>query len=140
MPFTVPEFPLSCNVYDFFTNVIPAPRLIGVECNLAIGKRVQSVGAGRGSLGGCIGLPPTLLCPGGTDIRDNATSLHGPDVVEVPAGSQRWYLVDDVEPLGLGFDNWHVAAALIKMSTNIDGTFSAMVWPTPDPFVMANFP
>ncbi len=111
--FVVPEFPLDCNIYPFFTTVLPAPRIVGADCNLAMGKRVQSYGVDRGSLGGCIGLP---------------------------AGSNRWYLVDDVEPMGLGFPNWHVAAALIKMSSAIDGTFSAMVWPSPDPYVLANFP
>lgn len=138
--FIVPEFPLDCNVYPFFTTVVPVPRLAFVDCNLALGKRVQSYGVDRGSLGGCIGLPPTLLLPGGSDIRDNTTSPGAPDVVEVPAGSRRWYLVDDVEPMGLGFPNWHVAAAIIKMSSAIDGTFSAMVWPSPDPYVLANFP
>jgi len=140
MAFTVPEFPLVCNI---FTGGPPwdvtTPRLADVPCNLALGRRTQQDGLQRGSFGG-IGIPPTLLLPGGTDIRDVTANTFW-DVVEVPSGSGRWYQVSNAEPVGLGFDNWHVAAALTKASVNISGgVFAGLVWPTPDPFLMTNYP
>lgn len=139
MAFTVPDFPLICNI---FTGPPPwsiaAPRLTNVPCNLALGKRTQQSGIDRGSSGG-IGIPPTLLLPGGTDIRDVAATTQW-DLVEVPSGSGRWYQVSEAEPVGLGFGNWHVAAALVKASPNISGeTYAGLEWPTPDPYLMHNY-
>jgi hypothetical protein len=140
MSFSVPDFPLLCNIYtgpgSWLSN---PPRLADVPCNLAIGKRTQQSGIDRGSSGG-IGVPPTLLLPGGTDVRDVASATRW-DLVEVPAGSHRWYQVSTVEPVGLGFPNWHIAAALVKASLEIDGGFyPGLIWPTPDPYLMHNYP
>ncbi len=138
MAFVVPEFPLFCNIFPF---VLPlgAPRLSHVPCNLAIGRRVQQSGIDRGSDGG-IGVPPTLLLPGGTDVRDIASTPPW-DIIEVPEGSHRYYQTSTAEPIGLGFPNWHVAVALVKASPNIDGTaYAGLIWPTPDPFLLHNFP
>ncbi len=138
MAFTVPEFPLLCNIYDF-SLPLGAPRIANVPCNLAIGRRTQQGGELRGSAGG-VGVPPTLLLPGGTDVRDVASTPQW-DIIEVPAGSQRWYQTSTAEPIGLGFPNWHVAVALTKASPNIDGAaYAGLNWPTPDPYLLANYP
>lgn len=137
MAFTVPEFPLLCNIYTGPAATMSL-RHADVPCNLAIGKRTQQTGRDRGGFG-AIGVPPTLLLPGGTDIRDVTSSTLW-DFVEVPSGSNRWYQVDSVEPLGYGFDNWHVCAALVKASENIDDDlYAGLVWPTPDSALMDNF-
>jgi len=140
LAFTVPEFPLLANIFSGPPPwVVTTPRLANIPCNLAFGKRVQSYGLDRGG-GGAIGLPPTVLFPGGTDVRDLTSSTFA-DVIEVPAGSNRWYQVDTAEPAGLGFANWHVAVAVVKASVNIDPVpYVNLVWPTPDPYLLANYP
>lgn len=130
MAFSLPTFPITCNIYNFSGGVLTL-RLGAVPCNLAVGKRVQIDGLARGS-DGAIGAAPSLLLPPGTDIRDLVSSTSW-DIVEVPSGSTRWYQVSCVEQVGLGFDNHHVIAAITKASGNIDGgAFPGLIWPTPD--------
>jgi hypothetical protein len=59
----------------------------------------------------------------GTDIRDLNTAT-GYDIVEVPAGTGRLYLVEQVDDVGKGFLNEHRCATLSK------GLFT---WPSPIP-------
>jgi hypothetical protein len=47
----------------------------------------------------------------------------GPDTVEVPAGSKRYYLIEDVEDLGKGFTNEHRIGLLVPLAP----------WPSPLP-------
>jgi len=140
MAFSIPSFPLLCRIFSGPPPYsLVTPRLVDVACNLALGKRTQQSGYGRGSSGG-IGIPPTILFPGGTDVRDVASTTRW-DLVELPPGSNRWYQVSTVEPVGLGFDNWHIAAAVVKADANIDGgSYAGLHWPTPDPYLMANYP
>lgn len=63
-----------------------------------------------------------LLLPPLTDIQD-CFNAGGPDTVEAPAGSGRFYLVDMVDDLGKGFANEHRFALMEKTGT----------WPSPIP-------
>ncbi len=89
--------------------------------NLSPGKRVM-VASVRGA-----GLdPPQLLMevllPKLTDVRGwNAAA--GPDTVEIPGGSLRYYEVVMVDDLGKGFTNEHRFALLLQTNA----------WPSPIP-------
>jgi hypothetical protein len=130
MAFFIPEFPIVCNIFDFVLP-LPSPRLEDVPCNLAVGKRVQQAGRDFGG-GGTLGLCPVLLLGKDVDIRDASIGGYG-DIVEVPAGSSRWYQVSCCEFFGLGFDNQHKGAALVKASANLDNAaYPGLFWPIPD--------
>lgn len=50
----------------------------------------------------------TVLAPSDTDIRGYVNTGGSPDVIEVPAGSGRYYLVHYVDFIGMGFPNEHL--------------------------------
>lgn len=131
MAFTIPSFPILCNVFD--GPVWPAPlRIADLPCNLAIGRRVQIDGFDRGSSPG-LGMAPTLLVPALSDLRDESCSTDA-DLVEVPAGSGRVYLVCCVDDFGKGFPNEHRAAALTKACAFVDPSrYPGLFWPVPIP-------
>lgn len=120
MPFVVPSFPLTCNVYTggVFTN----PPRISPNCNLTYGRRVMMVSTGGTSVPGVLVYNMSLLLPAGTDIR-GPRNAGGGDGVEVPAGSGRQYFVVFVDDIGKGFANEHRTAQLYQINT----------WPTPIP-------
>lgn len=132
MSFTLPTFNLSVNV---FTGVFPfvTPRVVTTG-NLTPGRRVM-VSQSTAFLGaaGDLGPASLLLLPAGTDIRD-ASCNNLPDVVEVPAGSGRWYQVGQVDDIGKGFANEHRYANVMKLWQNAGGISCAgLFWPTPIP-------
>jgi len=114
MAFTIPQFPLTVNIWHDGPVFFPVgpPDLI-VMGNLAWGRRVAvpSTG-GTGSLGVPL-FTMTLLVPKLTDIRGRLSTVAGADVVEVPAGSGRYYEVIYVDDLGKGFANEHRGALLL---------------------------
>lgn len=120
MAFVLPTFNLQCNIYTG-AQFADAPRLT-VACNLAWGKRVNGALAQEFSGHPSSFAVMTLLLPSLTDIRDTFNS-SGSDGVECPAGSGRWYFVDQVDDLGKGFPNEHRGAILEKAGS----------WPTPVP-------
>ena len=128
MPFTLPTFNLTANIWHYatwfgnFPTVIPAPDATTL-CNLAVGRRVS----------GSTNIDMWLLMPIGTDIRDKQkapTASPQPDIVEVPAGSGRYYMVQTVDDAGKGFANEHRVAT-------INGDVAAFPvlpeWPEPYP-------
>lgn len=121
MTFTVPNFNLDVNIWDN-PPVPPAAFSRAVKGNLAWGKRVSSY---QGLFTTTEALLMTLLLPPGTDIRGPAQSTSG-SVVEVPAGTGRFYHVTAVDDIGKGFPNEHRAA--VCAATQDFG-----VWPTPYP-------
>jgi hypothetical protein len=130
MSFTLPEFNLTCDIYTgpWATRVFR----LSASGNLAFGKRVQQ--AALDSVGG--GFPigssqPVLLLPALTDIR-SGVQVPKTDLVEVPSGSGRWYLVFAVDDIGKGFPNEHRAAVLIQVSSLVSSTeFAGLNWPVP---------
>lgn len=131
MAFTLPDFNITCNVHGVVGGV--HTFRLSSACNLAVGKRViWPVGAGS-QTGGSSALMAQLLLPPGTDVRDSSCGGQM-DIVEVPAGSGRWYIVVGVDDFGKGFANEHRCAVLFK-TWGFAGNGSGLVapWPTPIP-------
>lgn len=120
--YVLPVFNLTCNVWTFVTNPPLGPPRISPVCNLAYGRRVIFGGE---AIAGVADFPPaamSLLLPKLTDIR-GLQSAAGNDIVEVPAGSGRYYIVVYVDDIGKGFTNEHRIALITQNGT----------WPTPVP-------
>ena len=120
MGYTLPVFNLTCNIWRNGIAVTNPPAVIS-SCNLALGRRVGQV-QGLVALGGDGQGAMWLLLPIGTDIQDVKNGI-GPDRVEVPAGSGRYYNSVWVDDIGAGFANEHRFAELIGVAT----------WPLPFP-------
>jgi hypothetical protein len=131
MPFSVPEFPVVAAIWG--------PNAAGdlifrltAPCNVAVGRRVTSQADRAGALQ--FQILHFLLFPRGTDVRDGF--MHpatGADFIEVPEGSQRWYVVASVSDLGQGFENEHRVALAVK--GEVGGA-----WPEPLPPVFGGPP
>jgi len=118
MSFQQPVFNLTVNVYTF-THTFPlgAPRL-QVQGNLAWGRRV--------SLNNFVGAEAimTLLVPAGSPVR-GPVCTSGPDYVECPAGTGRFYSVIGVDDLGKGFPNEH--RGVLLLATRDNGTWPDLI-------------
>lgn len=120
--YNVPTFNLTCNIWRNAAFGGP-PTYAAVPCNLAMGRRVRLPQ---------VFLPPDptdsfapvmqLLLPARTDVQDSASAVDA-DIVEVPAGTGRYYVVNDVDDVGRGFANEYRLAGLLKMPP----------WPAPIP-------
>jgi hypothetical protein len=77
---------------------------------------------------------PQILMPVGSDIRDASCYLVE-DVVECPAGSGRWYIVQGVDDVGKGFANEFRCVTVGKIYQDVAGagTFTGLFWPFPIP-------
>jgi hypothetical protein len=131
MAFVLPNFNLTCNIHSVVAGV--HTFRLGSPCNLALGRRTGLIlGAGVQD-NGFDALTPSLLLPALTDIRDSSCGGEM-DIVEVPAGTGRWYLVAGVDDIGKGFANEHRVATLFK-TWGFPGNGSGLTapWPTPIP-------
>jgi hypothetical protein len=132
MAFTVPDFPLTCNIWTGPAFPAGAPRLTS-PCNLAFGKRV-TISPEDVTTNVALLAASQLLLPKLTDIRDASCNVvNGADIVECPAGSGRYYFSEYVEDLGKGFANEHRIAMLIKACAANSTAFVGHNWPTPIP-------
>jgi hypothetical protein len=135
MAFTVPTFNLTCNVFTgpWLTKSL---RIADLGCNLAIGRRAQQLGNDYFifSVGGAeFGLTAFLLVPAGSDVRSQSNGLVE-DIVEVPAGSGRWYQCPAWEDMAKGFANEYRMVALAKIWQALEPTLLAgCIWPVPTP-------
>lgn len=120
--FTLPTFNLGVNIWRW--GAIGGPPTLITVGNLALGHR-EYPGFFTGSLShlSTYTSAVSLLLPPLTDVRDSSCVGGLADVVEVPAGSGRTYLVLSVEDAGKGFTNEHRVAMLGKMPA----------WPAPIP-------
>lgn len=93
MAYVVPAMPTACRIWTRGVSVLLPPRVITI-CQLRFnpGLTAQNYVA--------------LLLPAGTDIRG---SYHtgGSDLVEVPAGSGRFYTCVWMDDTAFGFTNQH---------------------------------
>jgi len=108
MPFVIPTFNLAVSIWrtGWAANNYATPDVTTMG-NLSPGKRTMV-----GRQGTTINTPPAvvfmeLLLPKLTDIRQAITTNNTEDLVEVPAGSKRFYLVQYVDDIGKGFANEH---------------------------------
>lgn len=133
MPFTLPVFNITCNVYrgPWLTKSL---AIAAQPCNLAWGRRVNTLPLFNAGPEVQQASPAMIiLLPPGVDIR-SALIFPQTDVVEVPAGSGRWYEVLALDDIGKGFANEHRAAYLFQISVNVDSVrYAGCVWPVPVP-------
>jgi len=126
MAFRVPNMPLMCNIYDWFTPLtsVPTPRQPNVPCQLRYLKSQEAQRAGAGNQY----WSPLLLTHAGTDIRmyDATTGAQG-DIVECPASSGLFFQVRSVGDVAKGFSNEYRSAALQSCNDQIGG------WVVPQP-------
>src|SRR5215467_12440895 len=97
MAYKLPTFNLVCNISQpdvAGTPAVPSPpfRLEAQTCQLTYGRRVQVTSTGGTSEAGVLTLSMNLLLPKGVDVR-GPQDVVSFDMVEVPAGSGRWYVV-----------------------------------------------
>ena len=118
--FKVPTFILAVRGWRSASPLDGPPDF---EClgNLAWGRRVTAA-TGIPEDESADTLLAALLLPALTDVRDGY-SAGGADIVEVPAGSKRWYLVKQVDDVGKGFANEFRVAVIAKQAP----------WPAPIP-------
>lgn len=121
MGFSVPNFNITCNIWRI-ASPPPAAPFSTEDCNLALGRRTSSY---QGLYSSDREPVMSLLLPPGTDIR-GPQSATGPDVVEVPAGTGRFYTVVGVDDSGKGWPNEH-RVALIAWTSAYGN------WPDPMP-------
>lgn len=132
MAFSVPVFNLVCTLARgrFLTRTVIDSAL---PCNLAMGRRVQTQ---TFDLAQPQYQPaqPHLLVPALTDVRDFSTvgAVGSYDMVEVPAGTGRWYRVGIVDDVGKGFPNEYRMLGIMKICEFLDSTeYAGLFWPTP---------
>lgn len=114
MAFQQPTYNILFNAWrsDHSPAIWP-PDVAAAKGNLAWGKRVNTMSTGGTGSAGVPVTAMTLLLEATVDLRDQ-WSTTGSDVVEVPAGSGRFYVVWTCDYIGLGFPNAHKGATLIK--------------------------
>ena len=124
--YTLPTFNLGVNIWRIATTVPPVgPPDVTALGNLSPGKR-STLAAISGSdvpTGFDVFMMMYLLLPAGTDIRGGPQVDPAQDLVEVPAGSGRYYVVEYVDDVAKGFPNEHRFAVI----------FAANPWPEPIP-------
>jgi len=135
MPYVVPSMPLTANGWRYatwqasFPPVVPVPDYTTL-CNLAMARKF--VGWGPHTM--------WLYVPAGTDIRDGmkeqtfdvVAGIYACDIVEVPAGSGRYYFVSVVDDVGKGFSNVYRAVS-IQVPDYPGFPIALPPWPTPYP-------
>jgi hypothetical protein len=109
MPYVVPTFNLIANLWrnPWVVPPIGAPALV-VPCQLRVYRAYID--------------SSILLLPALTDIRDDQVGSFA-DLVEVPAGSGRFYQVLWVDDVAKGFANEYRGAHIYKTG----------IWPIPIP-------
>ena len=120
MAFKLPTFNLLCNISQpdvVDTPGIPDPpsRIVDQPCQLTYGKRVQVASTGGTTEVGVLVLTMNLLLPAKVDVRGPQDVVTF-DMVEVPAGSGRWYRVYGVDDIGRGFSNEHRTASILALA------------------------
>jgi len=116
MAFTVPNFNLPVNLWRAPAVVIDPPTLT-FFANLSRGERVFTTPVFADGTNELLA-QMILLCPALTDIRPSDTAVYR-DLVEVPAGSGRYYAVVAVDDTAKGFLNEYRFAVLFQFVNSI---------------------
>lgn len=132
MAFTVPDFPLPVDIYT--GPWVGKALRVSTFGNLAPGRRVSNFQVAWDGGNNVIPMDSILLLPKLTDIRAWFQVGAQSDIVEVPAGSGRWYSVVGVEDFGKGFANEHRWAMISQIAQFLNATsYPGLFWPTPIP-------
>jgi hypothetical protein len=136
MAFRQPNFNLLCNIWRNGTDNANPPDLADQPCALVNGRSGgfwvsglygTTVGQVQASIGR-MQQTVSLLLPKLTDIRAAyQTAANWGDLVEVPAGSGRYYWVPWMDDVGKGHSNEHREAALLQW-TNVYQAFVTGAW------------
>src|SRR5881397_779005 len=101
--FVLPQFPLTMGIYRMAYPYVFSARIFASNASC----QLRNWGSQSKSLTGNFfspGLDPgqaAVLTPPGTDLRDISCGA-GADLLEVPAGSGRWYIVGYVDDVAKG--------------------------------------
>ena len=135
MSYVLPTFNLDVNLWTA-PAVVTAPPTRTFKAGLARGERVIELFPAYTVGYYSYRSPMQLLCPKGTDIYPNEPGAFA-DLVEVPAGSGRYYAVWYVDDVGKGFPNEYRMAWLCAWSADIarfsGNPWAAAVFPRPIP-------
>lgn len=121
MAFTLPNFNLPVNIWRSGA-IPPNPPAVVTMGNLSPGKRVMVQWWDWDVSGPGPVLFMVLLLPKQTDVRGWNDPV-GEDLLEVPAGSARYYGAQMVDDIGKGFSNEHRFVVMEQAS----------IWPQPVP-------
>lgn len=141
MAFRLPRFNLGAGIWRYNT-LLTFPADVLTQCNHALGRRsypsLVLVGSSLTYLSSrLMGQPVEILLPPLTDVRYFGNSAPGSDVVEVPSGSGRFYVVAGVEDVGKGFPNEYRLAIGLPPTTSNVALFNVLngvgQWPLPYP-------
>lgn len=137
MAFVVPTFNLNMDIFTPQLGTLAPPTVprLSVLCNLTPGRRVVLAELEAATNQGFQGQGAMFaLVPAGTDIRDAFCAQAAGDFVQVPAGSNRWYMVVWVDDVAKGFSNEYRLVALEKIGSQLSSNFHVgYQWPTPIP-------
>lgn len=114
MPFTIPNMPLECFVWEMVnTNFNDKIFRSSSECQLLPPKRSQ-FDAYTWNDNDTIGaVSSTLLLPKGRNIRASAQNLNGiADLVQIVGLEAFWWYVNTVYPVAYGYPNQYLVAAI----------------------------
>lgn len=144
MGFSPPTFNLTCNIWRRASVVggpLPPPAADVVsQCNLSFARNRQVQTAFQSVSGKYTAyVSVELLLPARTDVRGHfaSTAVWDGDLIEVPAGTGRYYTCHFVEDVGRGFLNEYRLALLLQLSSEIitltESTWGSYAWPRPTP-------
>lgn len=128
MPAVAPTLNLLCNIWkQLDTHLGPpivAPTHPNVPCNLQYARKIH--GANLGYI--------FVLLPKGTDVEDTPLSSAATfDVMEIPAGSKRWYCVYVVDDMAKGFPTETRVAEVTHAHIAV-ATVDELLWMWPVPY------
>ena len=127
MPYSLPTFNLAVNIWRNAAPP-PAPPAVVTFGNLTPGKRTIAFQKPANIAAIDTVFLHFLLLPAHTDIRADVFTGNN-DIVEVPAGTGRYYTVSHVEDVGKGFPNEHRMAWVEQDHSGASG----LPWPYPTP-------
>lgn len=138
MGFTTPTFNLPFHLWRQPLTVGGLPRSSGM-CNLSVGQR-QTLNLDTSVfVTGYVTGVQGLMVPAGYDIAGILTDpvSYGEDIVEVPGGSGRFYVVLTVVDVGKGFGNEYRLAVIAQLNQAMilftGNPWAAPAWPVPTP-------
>jgi hypothetical protein len=111
MGFSLPQFPLTVNVWRF-GNATTNPPDVVTQANLVAGRRSADGDSVQVPAVASPIIPEWILVPWGTDIRGDIDTSGTPDTVEVASGDGKFYTVHYVQRVAYGFSNQHLRATL----------------------------
>lgn len=134
MAFQPPAFVLSVNLWRNagVGGLYVAPNLV-FNAALSCGRRVTEKNVTGATPSVASTQMVELLCPKGTDVRSTWNNVAN-DLVEVPAGSKRFYDIWWVDDVGKGFSNeYRLCTMLFRINSGGGGAAFGFPVPTPLP-------